>query len=82
MLALTRKKGESIILRFPGGFEAVVTLIEVYRGQKARLGIDAHQEIEVIREELLELTNQGEVDADTVDGGAAGRVERVPGSDR
>lgn len=49
MLVLRRKSDEAIVLRFPGGFLARVKAI----GGPCKLGVDADQEIEVVREEVL-----------------------------
>lgn len=48
MLVLTRKPGEKIHV----GPEIVVTVLEVV-GNKIRLGIDAPENVRVLREELL-----------------------------
>ena len=50
MLVLSRSPGESLALM--GGF-INVTYVE-YRGRKARLGIDSHPSVSIVRSELLE----------------------------
>ena len=50
MLVLTRKPGEKIHV----GPEIIVTVLEVV-GNKIRIGIDAPQDVRVLRAELLEL---------------------------
>ena len=49
MLVLTRKKGESIIIRE----NIVLTVVEV-RGDKVRLGIAAPRDVPVFRRELYD----------------------------
>jgi carbon storage regulator len=51
MLLLSRKVGEKIVIKSPGG-DIWVTVTEVDRG-KVRLGIDCPREIAIWREELL-----------------------------
>ncbi len=51
MLVLSRKKGESIVIRF-GNEEVVVTICEI-RGDKVRIGTTAPDHIRVDREEVL-----------------------------
>lgn len=53
MLVLRRRDGESFILRFPGGFTARVTALTSKPGQ-CKIGVDADQEIEAVREEVLQ----------------------------
>ncbi|MEN8712561.1 MAG: carbon storage regulator [Arenicellales bacterium] len=48
MLVLTRKPGESIILKHPDIEPIILTVLE-----NGRLGIDAPAEVQIIREELL-----------------------------
>jgi len=51
MLVLTRRDGETILLRLPGGEEIEITLIS---GGPCRLGITAPADVEVVRTELAE----------------------------
>lgn len=53
MLVLSRKKNESIVI----DGDIVVTIIDI-RGDKVRLGIDAHTDIPVHRSEIAELINK------------------------
>ena len=52
MLVLSRKEGESIIFNLPSGEQIIVKLTE-YSGQQTKVGIEAPQDVEVLREELL-----------------------------
>ncbi len=49
MLVLSRKKGESVIIRE----NIVVTVVEI-RGDKVRLGIEAPEDVPVHRREVYE----------------------------
>jgi len=49
MLVLTRRPGESIILEIPGFDSAKVTLLD-----NGKIGIEAPEDIQIIREELLD----------------------------
>ncbi|GMR05652.1 MAG: hypothetical protein BMS9Abin25_0227 [Gammaproteobacteria bacterium] len=49
MLLLTRKSGESVILEAPNLEPIKITLFE-----NGRIGFDAPEEVQIIREELLE----------------------------
>ena len=51
MLVLTRRPGESIILEIPGVEPVTITLLE-----NGKIGIEAPDEVQIIREELLEET--------------------------
>lgn len=53
MLVLSRQKGEAIIFHLPGGEVIRVTLCEIRDGHKIRLGIDAPDGVQVLREELV-----------------------------
>lgn len=53
MLVLTRRKNQSIVI----GTDIVITVLEV-KGDQIRLGITAPREVEVYREELLEVGKQ------------------------
>jgi carbon storage regulator len=50
MLVLTRLEGERIVI----GDSIIITLIEVRGGEKARIGIDAPDNVVILREELLD----------------------------
>lgn len=52
MLTLSRRKGESFIIYTTDG-EIVVTF-EKMRGNQAKLSIDAPDEVEILRSELVE----------------------------
>lgn len=63
MLALTRKKGESLVI----GNNVEVTVLEV-RGDQVKIGIDAPKEIPVYRKEVyLQIQKENEA-AMTVEG--------------
>ncbi len=51
MLVLTRRDGETILLRLPNGDEIEITLIS---GGPCRIGITAAPEVEIVRTELDE----------------------------
>ena len=53
MLILTRRSGESIII----GDDVKVTVLSIDRNQ-IRIGIDAPEEVDIVREELI--TEHGE----------------------
>ena len=57
MLVLSRKVGESIILKLPNDEQVRICLTE-YQGQQTRVGIEAPEAIKIIREELLYKTNE------------------------
>jgi carbon storage regulator len=52
MLVLTRRLGETLVLELPTGEEIQIAVLEL-KGSQARLGIDAPEEVHVVREELL-----------------------------
>jgi carbon storage regulator len=52
MLIVTRNKGQRIMI----GDDVVVTVLDV-RGKQVRIGIDAPENINILREELLEDVN-------------------------
>lgn len=56
MLILCRKKGERIRI----GKDIWIMLVEVVSGGKARIGISAPDEVEIVREELLEFRQPSE----------------------
>ena len=51
MLLLTRKQGEKISLRLPGGSEIVIAVNEVNPGRTS-IGITAGDDIKILRKEL------------------------------
>ena len=55
MLVLSRKKGESVIIRE----NIVVTVVEI-RGDKVRLGIEAPKDVPVHRREVYEAIKRSE----------------------
>ena len=55
MLVLSRKKGETIIIRE----NIVVTVVEI-RGDKVRLGIEAPKDVPVHRREVYEAIKRSE----------------------
>ncbi len=53
MLVLSRKKDERIILKIPGmEQEIAITVVRIDNLNKVRLGIEAENEVIVLREEL------------------------------
>lgn len=53
MLVLSRKKDERIILKVPGMDDVAVTVVRI-DGGKVRLGIEAPEDVTIIRSELEE----------------------------
>lgn len=53
MLVISREVNEKIFLTLPDGQAIVITLVEIGRGQRARIGINAPREVTILREELL-----------------------------
>jgi len=53
MLVLTRKIGESIIIKTSTGEEIEVVVLDT-NGKQVRLGTEAASDVTVLREELLE----------------------------
>jgi len=53
MLILTRRPGESLIIETPAGELIEVTVLEV-KGNQVRIGTDAPDEVQILREELQE----------------------------
>jgi carbon storage regulator len=53
MLILTRRPGESIIIETPAGEQIQVTVLGV-KGNQVRIGTDAPDDVQILREELLE----------------------------
>ena len=54
MLVLSRKKDETIILKIPGREDIKLTVVRIDGPNKVRIGVEAEQEITVLREELVE----------------------------
>lgn len=54
MLMLTRKENQSIFLFLPNG-ESIEVKIAKCEGNQVRVGIEAPQDIEILREELVDL---------------------------
>lgn len=53
MLVLSRKKDEKIILRVPGiSKDIAITVVRIDNRNRVRLGIEAQEEILVLRSEL------------------------------
>ena len=53
MLILTRRVGESIIIELPTGEQIKVVVLGT-KGNQVRIGTDAPDNIQIMREELLE----------------------------
>jgi carbon storage regulator len=53
MLILTRRPGESIIIKTPAGEQITVTVLGV-KGNQVQIGTAAPADIAIVREELLE----------------------------
>lgn len=55
MLILTRRMGDSVLLRYPGG-EIVVTCLSMQgpTGTEVRMGFDAPKDVKIIRSEILD----------------------------
>ena len=53
MLVLTRRVGESLIIKLPTGDPIKVTVLGV-KGNQVRMGTDAPDDIKILREELCE----------------------------
>ena len=52
MLALKRKKGESLTITMPDGRVMVVEIVDV-RGDVVRIGIEAPGDVQILRTELI-----------------------------
>lgn len=59
MLVLSRKVGESIILNLPNG-DTVRICLTSYVGEQTRVGIEAPQVVQMLREELCEVGNDSD----------------------
>lgn len=52
MLVLSRKKEEKIILKVPNREDIVITVVRIDNQNKVRLGIDAEEDVIVLRSEV------------------------------
>lgn len=52
MLVLSRKKDEQIILRNPGMDDIIITIVRIDNRNKVRIGVEANNQITVLRSEL------------------------------
>ena len=52
MLVLSRKKEEKIILKVPEREDIVITVVRIDNQNKVRLGIDAEDDVIVLRSEV------------------------------
>ena len=53
MLLLTRRVGESILIKLPTGEQIQVAVLGI-KGNQVRIGTDAPDDISIVREELLD----------------------------
>ena len=55
MLILTRRLGDSVLLKYPGG-EIIVTYLSSQgpTGKEVRMGFDAPKEVNIVRSEILD----------------------------
>ncbi len=53
MLILTRRPGETIIIETPAGERIQVTVLGI-KGNQVRVGTEAPEDVQIMREELLE----------------------------
>jgi carbon storage regulator CsrA len=54
MLMLTRKEGESIVI----GGRTIVKVCHIYHDGRIRLGIDAPEDVHIVRSEVLNKTDR------------------------
>lgn len=59
MLVLSAGKGQRIIFDLPDGQQMVVFVTEFRNNNKVRLGIDAPQNIRILREKIWKENNHG-----------------------
>lgn len=52
MLVLSRKKDEQIILRNPNMDDIIITIVRIDNRNKVRIGVEANNQITVLRSEL------------------------------
>lgn len=57
MLVLSRKKDEQIILRNPGMDDIIITIVRIDNRNKVRIGVEANNQITVLRSELDSTVN-------------------------
>ena len=55
MLILTRRLGDSVLLKYPGG-EITVTYLSQQgpKGTEVRMGFDAPEDVNIVRSEILD----------------------------
>jgi len=53
MLLLTRRVGESILIKLPTGEQIQVAVLGI-KGNQVRIGTDAPEKVQILREELYE----------------------------
>ena len=53
MLVLTRKEDEAIILTMPSGKQIDIIVTEI-KGNQVRISVDADDDVEIMREELID----------------------------
>jgi carbon storage regulator len=55
MLILTRRLGDSVLLKYPGG-EIIVTYLSQQgpKGTEIRMGFDAPEDVNIVRSEILD----------------------------
>lgn len=58
MLVLSRKKDETIVIQPKGHSEIKVTIVRIDNRNKVRVGIDADQDVTILRSELAKLPEQ------------------------
>ncbi|MEG2770062.1 MAG: carbon storage regulator [Oscillospiraceae bacterium] len=56
MLILSRKLGESIIIKLPDSDREIEIMISEISGDKVKVGINADKEIKILRKELVQTT--------------------------
>lgn len=52
MLVLSRKEDEAIIIKLPNG-EQIDVIVTQINGNHIRVGVDADEDVEIVRKELL-----------------------------
>ena len=52
MLVLSRKKDETILIKQPGQKPIKITVVRIDNKNKVRLGIEAEQDVSILRSEL------------------------------
>jgi len=62
MLVLTRKEGDSITIMCPDGSFLTIAICRIDENYKVRVGIDADKRYKITRTELIERSNQSQVD--------------------